>query len=609
MWNLLSNTITLYLVFSFMGLGPACLAFPSSRFIISVTAPIWGVVMTTLVGSYLVTANYPIVSWEYAWLVLGMIISSLCLFYRHFLCRPIACPSNSGTVLYSLGLIMITLLMLAPIAKGGLSFIIFRGNYADALNYITMAGYLYHEPLHWLDHTSLESLIAKHPSYSLALDLFSTTRWSTSMLLAWSAYIVHVSLLPFEASFMVLCNIMTFGMAYVFALRQECKPYLALLIAVAISVGFWSQVIMDLHALSQINALPVLFLLLLLVIEYQRLPTRMTAVLLGLTTASFIMLYFEMAVTLILGMLIYFVLLLYYRRTTIQKIKQQYLRVLWVATAAFLPVIPQMLHIILGQFQFISQVKNHWDNDFFTWFYHEPDIGLWGLSYFSGHFLWALLAAFLSALLVHVIMQESKEKTPSIQWLLSSALLLAILCQWCYLFFIEQRWAACRVMSYAYPFLFLMLLYVFRYERSRKFILWGQYAVVFWLVLQCSLGAMRITVAQTGKEYPHYFGNHPAYRQHDWDLSVIQTTLKKNPVPILALGVEDPWLTEYLALSLGWDVPLINLNNIPDRSQHTFTVPTVRQVPDHWVTQYMDNEYDPSKVIAKNKEFLLLKIA
>jgi hypothetical protein len=512
---------------------------------------------------------------------------------------------------------------------GGLNFTVLRGNGTDTFSYLAMAGYLQHEPFSWAQTASTQALIDKHSAYALAQQLFLLTRWATPIVLAWCSSLLHIPLYRFEYGFTVLFFMMLYGCTFVTALFLPIKSRYAALVATAVSVGFWAQLVLDIRAMSEISALPILLLSVLILSSIEKnKPDYLQQAWLGITIAALGLLYVEILPYFALGVLLFLSFKLLNRQESILNIVKKYgFASIIAVTLLFLTSGSYLIHLLTSQINMALHFKNNWDQAYFSWLYTNPVLGFWGLSGLDlntreNHwwvfsllkFLLFILGIFLSIIFLYTAYFITFTKKNSSTILnITLALLLATLIEFFYLFLGHQRWAAGKIISYSYPFilLFITAAGLNLLPQSNAAVILsrlGKYSVLLWLLIQCSLGFYRIGLASTGQEYPHYISHHGIYKKHDWDIKTIAQALKKNNAYSVELLIPDEWYAEYLALALGWDIHVINnLKSITVRTNNTLIKQTAIPIPRYVLVTRNYFCLRKSEILARNEEIVLVK--
>lgn len=620
-----------------IGLGPALAVFPyQKRLLLALNvAPALGFAITSIIGTWLIVLDKPVDEWAGPYLVLAAAMSLAVSFAIVVSHRNILTPSVDGhaIALSAGGLLLTAALVLAPVGIGGLTFTILRGNGTDSFNYITMAGYLDHEPYSWVSQASLQALIDRHPSYELARQLL-TTRWTTSAMLAWTSRIVQVPPYRFEYGYSVLFFLLAFGPAFCLAVMARVRPFLAFLSGAAVAAGFWAQWVVDIRAMSQMSSIPVLLLLAVLFarIEDQPMaPAGGERILLGIVGAGLFLLYPEVVPMAALGLAVFFAARLLWNPGSVRH-ASRHLFSLGIAAVATLPAAQLLAHFFLGQLGYAQNGQNNWYQAYFAWLYSVPVIGAWGLSLLSSSSLLgsllspiglkaaSLLLGFLLSLILScsIIRAFSRKGSPAATLLVAS-LAVAALIQFAFLVSKGQLWAAGKGLSFGYPFIMISVVSLtpaigqlprFRWRSALATV--AKVTVGLWLVIQCSLGAYRIAHVAVGREYSNYITQHFEYRRHDWNVAPFSEVLQQTKQATVWQSVYDPWLSEYLGFALGWDAHLVNLDGIRDRSGAVAGHQTLSGPLQYFLTDkngWWDRKRDSKYIVSQNSELVLLKVS
>jgi hypothetical protein len=358
------------LLLTAIGSAPSLLAFGGRRggLVAVAVAPVVGFALTALVGSLLVLLDRPIDAWAGSW-AWGCAAVSIGLSIL-LLVRSPAIRSELHLLplaAYAVALLIGAWLVARPIAVGGLSFTILRGNGTDAFNYLTTAGYLQRTPLSWVFNASVQQMVDRNMSYELARELF-TQRWATSLLLAWSAWVAHVPLVRFEFGFSVLSMLLAFGPVAVLALELGAGLGVALLVALVTVVGFWAQLVVDMRAQSEANAIALVAVCAFLWIGLLGSVWRWTlacTVVFGLTLAALVLVYVEITPTLV-GGLVLGTLLLRPSRALLAGVLRPVLTTAAVALVVAAPFWGQLVPFLKSQATSAIDVKNDWNQAYFS---------------------------------------------------------------------------------------------------------------------------------------------------------------------------------------------------------------------------------------------------
>ena len=624
-----------------IGIGPA-LIFLSSEKRLEVAlaiAPALGFALSSVVGTYLILLDKPVTEWAIPWLVISVVLStalSFLAFKKYQL--NLASINWQLVIFFAVGLGLTTLLVLLPMVLGGTDFTTLRGNGTDTFNYIALAGYLDHEPYSWASQVDVQTLSERHPSYPLAKILLST-RWTTSAMLALTSRIVGLPIYQFEYGFTVFCFILAVGPAFWLALSTKIKPLYALLLSVAIAVGFWGQFVLDIRSISHINSIPIVLLLGLLIsrIETNRkfIFTR-ESILLPIVFVSLILFYVEIVPMVVLGLAIFWAKRIKQRVTSISHFKL-YLPSLCLIILVLVPLLHFLLSFLKEQLQVTSTNPNDykWKQAFFTWFYQSPINGLWGLPYIEVdkalrislltnivNLALTSIAVILLLVLTHNIIKLFIRKGEPEATLLSTSWALASLIQFFVLLLRQQFWAAGKGLSFGYPY-FMISIVAFTCTSSSlrnfkfsvflsKFI---KFAVIAWLVIQFSLGFYRISFAFKIPEYANYIGHHGEYRGHDWNTKPFNIILSKQHGLTVGLVISNQWVAEYFSFAFGWNTHLVNFFDVrkhPKMKQSNVLKQqqALTQFPDYIIAEKKlwdhINNLD-AKIVTQNSELLLVK--
>jgi hypothetical protein len=295
--------------------------------------------------------------------------------------RPSGSARVGRSILWSVGAFVLTLaLSVAPQLWGGLPFSVLRGNGSDSFNYVTAANYLDHEPFSWASHVDPQTLVNRDQSYQRAEELLGA-RWGTYMMLAFSSRVAQVPPYVFEYCFSLLCLLISFAPAFLYARSLALRPAYAVLTAGAICVGFWAQIILDTRAQSQLNSIPVLLLIMLLISRLQnRLAGRASwgeYALLGLCVAALAFLYIEITPLAVLALLLFASSYIRSGRSA-WPAGLGYLLAAVLALLATSPQWPLLFNFASGQFAFAASAPLSWHLAYYRWFYLNPMAGFWG---------------------------------------------------------------------------------------------------------------------------------------------------------------------------------------------------------------------------------------
>jgi len=166
MFDVFLGIIINLLAFTVIGFGPALFLLSNEKRIeISLAiAPTMGFILCSVFGTYLVLLDFPVSEWAILWLTVSSVVSlALCCASIRKIQQGLGTTSWRIAIYFMAGIVLTAVLALTPVIVGGLNFTVLRGNGTDAFNYITLAGYLDHEPLSWVGQVDTQSLVRRHP--------------------------------------------------------------------------------------------------------------------------------------------------------------------------------------------------------------------------------------------------------------------------------------------------------------------------------------------------------------------------------------------------------------------------------------------------------------
>jgi hypothetical protein len=622
MFDVVFGIILNLLAFTLIGIGPSLFLLSSENRLeaAAAIAPAFGFAMTSIACTYLTLLDYPVSDWTGIWLVAGAFISLVLCVAAFLKGRARHTSVNRQFFLFlAVGIVVTMILVTTPMVIGGLHFTVLRGNGADSFNYITLGRYLDHEPYSWAKSASFQALIDRDPSYPIAEKLLNY-RWTTSAMLAWTARIAHVPIYRFEYGYTLLSFISSFGLIFFLSLMTGMRRIYALFVALAICVGFWAQFVLDTRAFSQIDALCMVLLLVLLIARIEGTSAKAAIgeyVLVGIILLAIILLYIEIIPLVVSGMAIFWGVKFLHKRYLIRK-SIWYLLSFAIALAGVLPAKAVLFPYLKNQLVSAAGVKNDWHNYFFRWFYSDPVTGLWGLpspQLVPIRIVISLLGILLSLLLLYAMINViffKKKEYPSAVFLIASFALASFIAFF-YLFFNDRLWAAGKVLSVGYPYILLLPIafglttaqdQTFTLSTALKKIIKG--AIVLWILIQIALGIYRWTIPLNGKEYPKYIVHHDDYRRHDWNITALADALHDTRNASVWIAVSSRWVAEYLGFVFGDRCKLLNLSKI---RYLEISPPMPAQMPQYLILDKVFNTDDmSSKFIAQNSELLLIKV-
>ena len=634
MFDIFLGIIVNLLVFTVIGIGPALfLLSDEQRIEISLAiAPTMGFTLCSVFGTYLVLLDFPVSKWVVLWLIASSVVSfALCCASKGKIRQGLGSTNWRIVSYFVVGIVLTAVLASTPAIVGGLDFTVLRGNGTDAFNYITLAGYLDHEPLSWVAQVDTQTLVQRHPSYGLAQELLGT-RWTTSMMLAWTSQISQVPLYRFEYGFSALSCILTFGPAFCFALLAGVRPGYSFLLALAVCVGFWPQFVIDARAVSQVNSIPVILLLALFFarIEFDRDSIALgERFLLAITIVSLTFLYPEILPMTALAVAIYFGACLCWRHCSLRNTMWHMLSLV-IVVLGILPVISYLGRFFSNQMTYAATGQNTWHEAYFGWLYSNPLTGLWGLSHLSHdrpvfiQTIMVLMGLILSLLLIFAVISEfllmGRRKQILPATLIGISFVLAAVIQFLYLFLQNQLWAGGKGLSFGYPFIVIATGayglnicrdWTFRWNVTLQRI--TKSVIVVWLVIQCGLGISRTGYAYAGRDYRNYIWHHGEYRRHDWGVAAFSNVFDNKKASSLWISAGNTWVSEYLGFVFGWNMNVLNLDGVT-RGGRNFSKmsQTPFELPQYLILSrdsYQNFDDIAPFVVAENSELMLVRVS
>lgn len=621
--------LLIFFALTVIGIGPSLLLMSFEKRLQNslLIAPAVGLILNAILGTYLVLMDFPVALWAKPLLTVEVLASTIMVL------MTVWKKQNSGFFTldkdmmgyYLLGLLLVTLLLVVPMVVGGLNFTVLRGNAYDSFSYITLAGYLLHAPYSWWQHTSMQALINAHPSYLLATKLLPT-RWSTSMLLAWSSQIVDVPLYRIEYGFTILFFMITYGCSYAFSTLLNIPKRYILILSVAVCIGFWAQVLLDMmRAMSEISVLPVLVFIGVLIASVDDKLSRISwaeNVLLGFAMAATFFLYAEIIPTLILGLLIFVTVRFIQKKYSLRQIGKRYYLPIITFIVAVIPA-QYLLRFFWNQILTATLVKSDWWGAYFGWFYSCPITGFFGLPPINIlEILFFILAAILLLALLYIVVHMlSTKKNSALEkptaLIMSISLLFAAVLQFIFLVCNGQLWAAAKAISYGYPFIFFTTAaagWVLNLKAPSAIQAWFlkmvKICIILWLLVQCTFGIFRSFFVPTFRQNMLFMSSTSNQKHHDWDILPFKKRLGNQKTEYLGLDIRDTWLVEYLGFVFGWDLHVIDLHGIREREGNKAVA--WQSLPKQF-TYLLISKDEPlikkykSKVIASNSELVLVE--
>jgi hypothetical protein len=615
-----------YLCFALIGMGPALYLCPSRPQIseAAAIAPTVGFCLTSIAGTYLILMDMAVTKWAVPWLIFAVCLSILLIAQYFRKAGPVELDTRR-IFIYAASFLLAAILLLLPALLGGLAFSILRGNGSDSFLYITVAGYLDHEPYSWIFKAGLQEANQLNPSYPLAQTLLHD-RWTTAAILAWTSRIAGLPAVRFEYGYTLLPILLAFGPAFLIIRNLGISLRYAALTALAVCVGFWPQLVLDIRAMSQLTSIPLLLLICLIIAWIEnssRLFSLKQQLLLGIAVTSLLFHYPEAIPILMLGLGIFKGVSILKRNHCSWSLKKdsQYLVSLAITFVLSIPAGRFLMSVLARHMHVASTTPNEWYKAYFMWLYSNPLSGLWGFSIFPGKiaaipltFLGLLLTSILCFSIFYFLFSKQRPKN---EFNFAVSLVVASLSAFFFLFVRNQLWAAGKAISFGYPFLIIALVGI-------VFTIWphvtgirkniaglSRLAVCSFLVIQLSAGFLRVGYVLAGGEYTNYISSHSEYRQHDWNTDSIHETIKRERCKLVALAVFSTWYSQYLGFVLGGDTKIAVLDGLATGGPGPIAPKQFNILPEYLIVNKGKWIYssDLSRYgIASNSELALLKV-
>jgi len=642
--DIIRGSLFVFGVFFVIGIGPALFLFsPNQRSDYAVAfAPVIGFALMAIIGSWLVVVDLPVQKWTWgATTVLFVISGFLILLWRKNF------PSewqaiNGWRLLNEFGLACgVVLLIIAPVAIGGLKFSAFRGNQGDARNYMSMAAFL--DSIPFSARAARQVLFDNNPALLWAVS-FLHTRWTTSMLMAYAVKISQVPLYRFDFAFTVLPFALIFAPLRVFLRSYSMGIWNAFLLAFSVSVGYYAQVVQDSRAVSYATAIPVIITFILVVarilddehLYHTNWPVYVgEGLLLLILVASLFLLYPEIFVLLISGMAL---CVLYYFLKGILPLKK-FLFMLFFSAMGILLVagtLPLYIKFFLNQIKVSQQLFVDWHLVFFPWVFEDAPAGIWGLNPYQLTPLLSMVLQCAGYILLFFLfagfvpLMTADNKTSNI-FRLSAFLTLGGLLIFSYALFRNQLWQAGKFITFLYPFLMLymgLLPSTFKetnlpkvFSRFSKLL---QIGITLWLISQAALGGYRFFVTAKGFEYPfhvQYVGHtYKTYAtKYAWNIAPFLKEIQKIENPIIWVATDNLFADNFWALILEQKARVLAVQPIMGQMDTTELLFNSNLLipPDFILTNnsawnsddsWENTDWKPSPILYQDERYSLLQI-
>ncbi|KHK00641.1 hypothetical protein [Desulfovibrio sp. TomC] len=559
------------LVFTGVGLGPmAALAPRVGLLAVLAMAPAVGYALYSVALTWwlLQEGSAGSAAWPLAGVLLAVSAACLALAWKSVRARlPVV--SRRRAVAGLLGLAMCLGLLIAPLAAGNKGYAVFRGNASDSFIYMFLARYFDEYPRSWAFERTEEQVTAAAPMLGPARNMLNM-RWTSGAMLTAGSRLGGMGILDFQYPFTLVSYLLFFAALLPFLTAMGLSAPAAALSALALSTGFYAQLVLDIRAFSQINTLPLAILL----IYVLSLPTpqrrsgalRRTA-LLGFCYLTTFVNYTEIFPMIFGAAASYLTLKAALSRLTRRELAIQSAGFA-LGMAATWPVRFLWEHM-LAQIHFTETAPQLWSEAYFTWLFHNVPAGIFGLPLLENGFSrlpgWGfldwpgwLVTVFACLVCAFFLlgglraMADRKRDAPLVA-LAFAAASLAAFALFCYK---DKPWVAGKGLSYFYPCVTAVFLYaalarpMARPLANRAVGLCGLTLATLFLASQFTVAGLRPAYAAKDLDYPRYVRNHGRYRTIDCELAPIRAALRRAKAENVAICSADPWKWAFLGLAL-----------------------------------------------------------
>lgn len=559
------------LVFAGVGLGPMALLAPrigalavlalapAAGYAIYSVALTWWLLQQGTAGS----AAWPLAG------VLG-VVSAACLAFAWKSVRG-RLPAVSGrrAVAGLLGLVMCLGLLTAPLATGNKGYGVFRGNASDSFIYMFLARYFDQHPRDWAFSLTEDDVKTADPMLGPSRSMLNI-RWTSGAMLTACARLGGMGILEFQYPFTLVSYVLFFAALLPFLTAMGLSATAAAVSALALTTGFYGQLVLDIRAFSQINTLPLVVLLayaLSLPTPAGRGGAVRRAALLGLCYLTTFVNYTEIFPMIFGAAAAYLCAKAMLSRLTRREAGIQAAGFA-LGMAATWPVRFLFSHM-MAQIQFTETAPQLWSDAYFSWLFHNVPAGVFGLPLLENGFSrlpgWAFLdwpgwlmttlALGLGALFVLGVVRAmaDRERNAPLAALAFAAASLAAFALFCWK---DKPWVAGKGLSYFYPAIAALVLYAALARPAGRpalpRVLAGLATVLaaVFLISQLTAAGLRPAYAGLDIDYPRYVRNHGRYRTIDCELAPIRAALARAKADKVAVCSADSWKWSFLGLSL-----------------------------------------------------------
>jgi hypothetical protein len=567
-----------FLAYCVLGVIPSFLFFLKDRriWLAFAITPAIGFCLVSVLGSLLITLNFPVNTWAsiflFSFLFFDIIFLTLFLWKNRGKQRKLDWKEVNAVVLIYL---IAFLMCILPVAIGGLKLSALRGNPADANNYMGMALLLKNIPFSEVTSNNTALLYDQNPIYPWAAMYVTSTRWTSSAVMAWSSLVAGISIFRFDFAYAALSFVVLAGLVYAINKLLNLSSFHSILVALSIGTGFYAQFVLDIRSLSEINALPIMLWLTILIIQILEGKGYFIEYLfVTLATITLIYQYPEILSTFGLGIFLFFFYCWLRRQCNFQKsVKLAVSAIIGILIALISQ--SQLLSFFTGVLNFTKSQSAEWYKVFFRWFYMEGAAGPAGLLPYRFNIDWlqvilSIVGWVLITIFITCVIHIAWRRKPVLMATMIASLSVGGMIIFFYFIKMGYLWQAGKAFTYIYPFLMLVMANGLKdpssLENNKKTLAFyfhktTRIVLLFWFLGQALLGPYRIINSLIGNEYPSYIsygGNTPdTYRaKYGWNMETYQRLFKSH-VPTVWIS-SNYLYEEFLDVALAQDAKLVS---------------------------------------------------
>jgi len=532
-------------------------------------APALGLAVAACAVSGLTSLGGPIASWAFG-LSLGLVLTGLLSAGLHLrLGKATAQDLSNGELAAAAGIALaVGMLLAACLELGGFAGCVVRANPHDAFNYAALAESLRGLPWAAFFQRDPASLLDAH-AYHALMPMLRSDRVATGALLGWACQNSGARTCLFTYGFGLMGLALLFPAAWLAAWRLGLPRWAALALALALSLGFWPQQIIDAGAMAHALTLSLGLLLALAAAE----PPRASrsgqlrhALLLALAAGALLSLYSELSAFLAVGILAWRALGPWKRR---QGEAETLGLTLALMLLLWLPALRLYASFLARQTVAVVAQAWPWVGSSYAWLFKKSEpwrlvSGYWGLyldAEWSSLLRWPtlVLAAGLSLLAAKAALDGLKQRKATLGSLVT-ALALAALMLFAIMIGMGRWWAAGKAMGYGALYAPLALsawAWAPRAARPR----WAKALLWAFLLLQISFWPLRLARLACCNGFPAPYPSPSAELSAQLkDPASLEPALQAAGGPI-AVDISSDWMAECFDLYYS-KLPLVRARDL-----------------------------------------------